>query len=117
MSRKRHTLEQIISKLREAEVGSASNSMAPLRRSPQCNSQRRGLRTLVAILATTLPNSSVHSRPGHFFLTVSGCSSACPLLATGGSEELAIKVSAIRSIAVVLDIGPPNHGVALTYTG
>ena len=33
MSRKRHTLEQIIGKLREAKVGSASNSMAPIRRS------------------------------------------------------------------------------------
>ena len=53
MSRKRHTLEQIIGKLREAKVGSDSNSMAPIRRSRQCNSQRRGLGTPVAILATT----------------------------------------------------------------
>lgn len=53
MPRKRHTLEQIIGKLREAEVGSAGNSMDPLRGSPQCNSQRRSLGTPVAILATT----------------------------------------------------------------
>ena len=53
MSRKRHILEQIIGKLREAKVGSASNSMAPIRRSRQCNSRLRGLGTPVAVLATT----------------------------------------------------------------
>ena len=68
MPHKRHTLEQIIGKLREAEVGLASNSMDPLRGSPQCTSQRLGLGTPVAILATTFAELLSPLTAGAFFL-------------------------------------------------